>query len=134
MNLEQLKKEVKYKSARSSGSGGQHVNKVETKIDLLFDIASSEALSDAEKERLHKNLPTRISKEGILKLSAQDKRSQLRNKELAWDRFAELIRNAVKQPKRRKKVRPLVSAREKRLSAKRLRGEVKANRGKVRLD
>ncbi len=134
MNLEQIKKEVKYKSARSSGSGGQHVNKVETKVELLYSISDSEGLSDAEKQRLRKNLPTRISKEDVFKLSVQNTRSQSRNKEIAWERFAELLRNAVKRPKRRKAVRPLVSDSKKRLASKRQRSEVKAMRGKIRLD
>ena len=134
MKLEQIQKEVKYKTARSSGSGGQHVNKVETKIELCFDVEASEGLSETEKHRLQKNLATRISKEGIFKLAAQDTRSQVRNKELAWVRFVDLLKGAVKAPKHRKKVRPLVSDREKRLNSKRINSGKKAMRGKVRLD
>ncbi|MEM9887434.1 MAG: peptide chain release factor-like protein, partial [Bacteroidota bacterium] len=78
MDITKLTSEISFRTARSSGSGGQHVNKVETKVELLFDIATSDALSEKEKYWLHKNLTQRINKEGILKISVQEKRSQLK--------------------------------------------------------
>ncbi|MEM8527225.1 MAG: alternative ribosome rescue aminoacyl-tRNA hydrolase ArfB [Bacteroidota bacterium] len=130
MNTSIIQSEIVYRTARSSGSGGQHVNKVETKVELLFNIAASDGLSESEKYWLKKNLSNRINKEGMLRLSVQEKRSQHRNKEIAQKRFMSLLKAGVKIPKKRK-IKPIKADREQRMKAKRRRSEKKAWRKKM---
>ena len=130
MDKQQIESELTFRTARSSGSGGQHVNKVETKVELLFDVKASNGLSDSDKKRICTNLKKRINKEGLLRVVAQEKRSQHRNKELATTRFFELLKTALKKLKVRR-YKPLQAARLKRLKSKRLHSEQKAMRRKV---
>lgn len=130
MDTKIIRSEIIYRTARSSGSGGQHVNKVETKVELLFDIGASNGLSKSEKYWLKKNLGNRVNKEGVLRLSVQEKRSQLKNKELAKKRFLDLMKAGVKVPKRRK-IKPIKPDKEQRMKAKRKQSEKKAWRKKV---
>jgi len=130
MDTKIIQSEIIYRTARSSGSGGQHVNKVETKVELLFDIDASNGLSKAEKYWLKKNLGNRINKEGMLRLSVQEKRSQLKNKALANKRFFSLVKVGVKAPKKRK-IKLIKPDKEQRMKAKRRRSEKKAWRKKV---
>tara|TARA_R100000935_G_scaffold58614_2_gene96576 strand:+ start:1849 stop:2250 length:402 start_codon:yes stop_codon:yes gene_type:complete len=118
MKTEILLKELQFKAIRSSGPGGQHVNKTASKIELQFNIATSEGLSDVEKQQLKKNLQSRLTQEDVLILQCGDTRSQHRNKTIVTKRFLSLIEVGVKIPKRRKKTKPSKSAIEKRLRQK----------------
>lgn len=131
MNIEFIKQELTFKTARSSGPGGQNVNKVETKVELRFDVAGSRFLSEIEKQMVQENLANRINAEGILLLTNQTSRSQLDNKEAAIADFEKLILQATTPPKKRKKVKPLTADREKRLSTKKRDSEKKSLRSKV---
>ena len=106
MNKEALIKELHFKAIRSSGAGGQHVNKVSSKIELTFDVINSQNLSLEQKESLQNKLSNRINKEGILILFCDESRSQHKNKELAIKRFIELITDALKRQKIRRATKP----------------------------
>lgn len=130
MDLQQFEKEVKYRFSRSSGSGGQHVNKVSTRVELLFDVVNTELLDETQRERVMGKLKGRISKEGILQIAAQKSRSQLSNKAAAWNTFTQLMQHALTPPPKRKKVKIRANP-KKRLELKRRQAEKKANRKKV---
>lgn len=134
MNTAQLIQELEFKAVRSSGAGGQHVNKVSTKIELSFKLDTSTGLSDKEKERIKSKLANRITKENLILLQCDESRSQHKNKDLAIKRFIALLENALIIPKRRKKTKPSRAAVEKRLHSKRKASQKKANRGKPDLD
>ncbi len=131
MDRSKINKELVYTTVRSSGAGGQHVNKTETKVELRFYVEKSEALDDSQKKLVFEKLGTRINQEGILIMSNQETRSQQKNKKLVTIAFYELIEKALTPPKRRKKVVPLVSLPEKRLKSKKETSEKKKLRGKV---
>lgn len=132
MNQEQIYNELEFKAVRSSGAGGQHVNKVATKVELSFSIPNSIGLSDTEKERLLKNLANRLSKEHILTLTSQESRSQHKNKELVTKRFFELLKKALIKPKSRKATKPTKASVKRRIEAKKQQSEKKENRKKFR--
>ena len=134
MDKNRVIQELKFKAVRSSGPGGQNVNKVSTKIELLFDVSNSNAISEAEKERLLLKLNNRLTKENVLLLQCDESRSQHKNKELVIKRLFELLENALKIPKKRRKTKPKRSAIEKRLKSKKKNAQKKANRGKPDLD
>ncbi|WP_370398016.1 alternative ribosome rescue aminoacyl-tRNA hydrolase ArfB [Tenacibaculum dicentrarchi] len=106
MNIPELIKELHFKATRSSGAGGQHVNKVSSKIELSFDVAKSNQLSENQKEILCTKLASRLTKEQILILFSDETRSQHRNKELAIKRFLALIKDGLKRPKIRRATKP----------------------------
>ena len=129
-----LIQELQFKAVRSGGAGGQHVNKVSSKIELVFDLPSSNALSKVEKDRITTKLASRLTKENMLLLQCDESRSQHKNKELVIKRFLELLENALKIPKKRRQTRPSDSAIEKRLKSKKEAAQKKVNRGKLNLD
>jgi len=118
MNAEQLISEPTFKAVRSSGAGGQNVNKVASKIELYFDVSASMALSEDQKQIILQKLQNRLTKEGILILQCDESRSQHKNKSLAIDRFIALIENSLKQPKKRKPTKIPKSVIKKRLKSK----------------
>jgi ribosome-associated protein len=126
--------ELHFRFARSSGPGGQHVNRSATQVELLFDVAHSPSLSEAQRQRVLNRLRSRIDQEGILHLVSQETRSQLRNREEVVERFQMLMREALRVPKRRLPTRPTQASRERRLKEKRRRSEIKRDRRPVQPD
>lgn len=120
--------ELQFQTARSSGPGGQNVNKVESKVQLRFDVNNSLILSEEEKLTLLQKLKNKIDQEGILQLSSQEKRSQIQNKELVIRKFYDSLRTAFHKRKIRKATKPSKGAVEKRLQSKKSQAEKKANR------
>jgi ribosome-associated protein len=111
--------EVSFRYSRSSGPGGQHAQKSETRVEAVFDVETSEALTDAQKRRV-------ISRAGpVLRAIAQDERSQLRNRELALERLVEQLRRALRVQRRRVATKPTAASRKRRLEEKRRRSETK---------
>ena len=124
--------EIDVHFTHSSGPGGQHANKAETKVILSFDIALSPTLhatlTPAEHKRLLGRLRSRLDSSGVLQVAAQDTRSQSQNRQIAMDRLRQILADALKKPKPRKKTRPSRAARERRLEEKRRRGRLKKER------
>ncbi len=130
MDIEAVKKELQFKAIRSSGAGGQHVNKVSSKVELSFDVINSQVLNDEEKELLYKNLAAKLTKDKLLILFCDENRSQHKNKELVIKRFFELLKNGLKKPKVRKPTKPTKASIKKRLDSKKKLSDKKANRKK----
>jgi ribosome-associated protein len=120
--------EISFTFSRSSGPGGQNVNKLNTRATLRFDVAGSPSLSDEQRERILERLPTRISREGILRVVSQKHRTQKMNREAATGRFAELLRDALAQRAPRKKRGVPAGVKRRRLEDKRRRSLIKAGR------
>jgi ribosome-associated protein len=130
MKTDIILSELQFKAVRSSGSGGQNVNKVSSKVVLTFDLKNSKALSEAEKDWLANKLATRLTSEQILILNCDEDRSQLKNKTIVTKRFLELIKNALIVPKKRRPTHIPRSVIEKRIKAKRNLSEIKQHRRK----
>jgi len=118
--------ELKFKTNRSSGKGGQHVNKTESRVSLFFDVLNSTLLREDEKSILQNKL--QLSNEGILQINCETNRSQLKNKEICIRKFNKLLAEALIQPKKRKPTKPSKSSIRKRLRQKKKRSEIKKNR------
>ena len=115
-------REIELRTSRSSGPGGQHAQKSETRVEAVFDVAASTALSEAQKRRV-------LARAGpVIRAVAQDERSQWRNRELATERLVEALREALKVPRRRRPTKPSRAAVERRLEQKRRRSQVKRRR------
>jgi ribosome-associated protein len=120
--------ELVWRATRASGPGGQHVNKSSTRIELLWNIRASTALSPEEIERVVTRLGRRVDSEGWLRVVASQSRSQLQNRRLAEQRLAKLLQSALHVPRKRRPTRPSAASREERLRGKKLRSEKKLNR------
>ncbi len=129
-DLDQLKEELIFKAVKSSGPGGQHVNKTASKVVVQFDLQNTAALNAEEKERALEKLASRLTNEGILIVESSETRSQHKNKELALDRLKEIVTSAIKRKKVRKKTKPSKASKLKRLREKKVISEKKANRQK----
>src|SRR5512137_2183313 len=110
--------EIAYRTTRSSGPGGQHVNKSETQVELLFDVAHSPSLTEAQRQRILGQLKNLIDQDGVLHLTAQSERSQLRNREIVTARFQAVLAAALRVPKRRRLTKPTAASKTKRLESK----------------
>ncbi|WP_300026639.1 alternative ribosome rescue aminoacyl-tRNA hydrolase ArfB [uncultured Maribacter sp.] len=130
MNKEQILTELQFKAILSSGPGGQHANKVSSKVELSFHIENSAGLTDRQKKRLLLKLGNKLSKEGFLLLQCDESRSQHKNKELIIKRCFKLLERSLIVPKARKKSRPTRLSIEKRLKGKKIASLKKQNRGK----
>lgn len=126
--------ELKFKAIRSSGAGGQNVNKVSSKVVLNFDLKNSQALSEKEKELLKIKLASRLTTDSILILNCDEDRSQLKNKEIIIKRFMELIKNGLIVPKERKPTKIPKSVIRRRIKDKKSISEIKKNRRKPKTD
>ena len=130
MDKDRIISELTFKAVRSSGAGGQNVNKVSSKVVLTFDLINSLALSDEEKEVSLKKLKSKVTLEGILILNCDEDRSQLKNKTIVTKRFLEIIEKSLIVPKPRKATKTPKSVVEKRLKDKSSTAEIKQNRKK----
>jgi len=134
MDVEKIISELNFKAVRSSGAGGQNVNKVSSKVVLSFDLNTSQSLSEEEKVLLKTNLATRFTSDDILILNCDEDRSQLKNKEIVTKRFLELIKKGLHVPKVRKATKIPKSVIKKRIKDKKNISEIKQSRKKPNVD
>jgi ribosome-associated protein len=123
--------ELTFRASRSGGPGGQHVNTSSTRVELVWDVGASPSVNDEQRSLISDKLANRISGEGLLQIAESGSRSQHRNKEVATERFVELLREALTVAPPRRKTRPPRAAKEKRIREKKQRAEVKRLRGPV---
>ena len=120
--------ELQYRATRAGGPGGQHVNTSSTRIELLWDLPRSQAVTEEQRERIRAKLAARLDADGMVRVVASDRRSQQQNREAADERLVALVRHALHVPKRRKPTKPPKAAKERRLAEKRKRSERKRDR------
>ena len=130
MNWDTILSELNFRTSRSSGAGGQHVNKTETKVEVLFEVNTSQGLSDEEKQTINAKMASRINDEGILVMSSQKSRSQFSNKEDVIERLRVQIEKALTPKVKRKRTKPSQESIEERLTLKKHTSEKKASRRK----
>jgi len=128
MNKEQLYQELSFKTSRSGGAGGQHVNKVSSKVELIFDVNKSLQFNEEQKSIIFFKLANRIDNEGLLHLQCDETRSQLKNKEIVVERLINLLETALKPVKKRKPSKPSKSSIRKRLESKKKLSDKKGSR------
>ena len=134
MDLSTLYKEILFKAVRSSGPGGQHANKVATKVELHWHVPSTKALSDIERDRVLLKLKDSMNKDQYLIVTDASSRSQATNRELAFKKLTTIVEGALHVPKPRKKTKPRKKAKEKRLKEKKILSEKKTRRQKPKED
>lgn len=134
MNIDFLLTELNFKAIRSSGPGGQHVNKTASKVEVSFNLIASQALSELEKERLHLKIASKISSEGNIVLQCGETRSQHKNKAIVIERLIALLQQNLKVAKPRKKTKPTKGAIERRLNSKKVQAFKKSNRQPPKID
>ena len=123
------REELTFTASRSSGPGGQNVNKLSTRVTLQFDVLRSPSLTEDQKQRIFEKLKSRISKDGVLRVSCQQSRSQAANRDRAVERFVELLQEALTRRRPRRRTGVPAAARERRLEEKKRRSRVKVARG-----
>ena len=134
MNSENILRELQFKAIRSSGAGGQHVNKVSSKIELTFDLENSNSISENEKNLLKSKLSSKLTKKNNLILFCDTTRSQHRNKELVIERFLELLKTNLIRPKKRRPTKPTKGSVKRKVESKKRVSEKKTLRKKPKLD
>lgn len=125
--------ELQYRATRSGGPGGQHVNTSSTRIELLWDLNESRAISEEQRQRLRQRLAPRLDSNGMVRVVASDRRSQNQNRKEADERLAALVKHALHVPKKRRPTKPTRAAKERRISEKKKLSEKKKNR-RVEID
>lgn len=123
-----LRREIRFRTSRSSGPGGQHVNKTESRVELIWNLRETKCLDDKQKARLDVRIGNRITEDGSLILASEKYRSQHRNREDVTERFLELVKAGLKPVKKRRPTKPTRSSVEKRIKSKKIRGQIKRNR------
>jgi ribosome-associated protein len=120
--------ELEFRASRAGGAGGQHVNTSSTRIELLWNLTTTQALDDEARVRVAAKLASRLDGQGVLRVVSSARRSQIQNREAAEERLAELVRGALAVPRRRKATKPTRASKEARLGEKKKRGETKRQR------
>jgi len=120
--------EISFRTSRSSGPGGQHVNKTESRVELVWDLPKTTCLNDSQKYLLKERIQTRLTEEGLLILASEKYRSQHRNRQEVVERFLDLVKSGLKPVKKRRPTKPSRASVERRIKGKKIRGEIKKHR------